>query len=103
MSSILPKRWHDAFVQTFFVLPAWEASAQTSPISPCNKGNRRRLHAGNFCGDVRLNFVLSDPDGVLVGHDVLSRKKIYLQSCSDAICFGEMMSYLKIILSNVLS
>ena len=49
------------------------------------------------------NFVLSDPDGVLVGHDVLSRKKIYSQPCSDAVCFGEMMSYLKIILSNVLS
>ena len=73
MSSVLPKRWHDAFVQTFFVVMSDQ------------------------------NFVLSDPDGVLVGHDVLSRKKKYLQSCSDAICFGEMTSYLKIILSNVLS
>ena len=73
MSSVLPKRWHDAFVQTLFVVMSDQ------------------------------NFVLSDPDGVLVGHDVLSRKKKCLQSCSDAVCFGEMMSYLKIILSNVLS
>ena len=49
MSSILPKRWHDAFVQTFFVVMSDQ------------------------------NFVLSDPDGVLVGHDVLSRKK-YIRS-----------------------
>lgn len=58
MSSVLPKRWHDAFVQTFFVMMSDQ------------------------------NFVLSDPDAVLVGHDVLSRKKIYLQSCSDASCFN---------------
>ena len=64
--------WHDAFVQTFFVAISEQ------------------------------KFVLSDPDGVVVGHDVLS-KKIYLQPCCDAIYFGEMMTYLKIILSNVLS
>ena len=45
MSSVLPKRWHDAFVQTIFVVMSDQ------------------------------NFVLSDPDGVLVGHDVRSRKK----------------------------
>ena len=70
MSSISPKRWLDAFVQTFFVVMSDQ------------------------------NFVLCDPDGVLVGHDVLSREKRYLQPCSDAICFGEMMTYLIIILSN---